>query len=350
MIFESMSKYDAEIAKCTEYYAKQCGAMEACRGQIAASNCIAANSRTLILDSQSRINRCQVDIPTRSLELKQHNEKCAAELKEMKERLAAIEGDIAIMTTILKMTDCDAKKFVQMRKVALLRCLNPCTKKSFITFQHKGLQQKIRQLRPVNSNKLVQETFADLFEGVESMGTAMSATQIDANVESVINKTSTSAENCSANEFLHRSRCRWSKNSGWGRLSYELQERFLLIQAGIKDNRDALMEDIADMEHNCEEVKATLEKRIKDDEDIVAPLEVPKWGVVLQFAEKSTKVETGDWVSNIVHILVGWQSLTFSERFAGRQPHPDGGAKCLPWAAERRCNMHPCPVDGSLSS
>ena len=216
MIFESMSKYDAEIAKCTEHYAKQCGAMEACRGQIAASNCIAANSRTLILDSQSRINRCQVDIPTRSLELKQHNEECAAELKEMKERLAAIEGDIAIMTTILKMTDCDAKKFVQMRKVALLRCLNPCTKKSFITFQHKGLQQKIRQLRPVNSNKLVQETFADLFEGVESMGTAMSATQIDANVEPVINKTSTSAENCSANEFLHRSRCRWSKNSGWG--------------------------------------------------------------------------------------------------------------------------------------
>ncbi len=172
MIFESMSKYDVKIAKCTEYYAKQCGAMEACRGQIAASNCIAANSRTLILDSQSRINRCQVDIPTRSLELKQHNEKCAAELKEMKERLAAIEGDIAIMTTILRMTDCDAKKFVQMRKVALLRCLNPCTKKSFITFQHKGLQQKIRQLRLVNSNKLVQATFADLFDGAESMGTA----------------------------------------------------------------------------------------------------------------------------------------------------------------------------------
>ena len=34
MIYESMSKYDAEIAKCTEYYSKQCAAMEACRGQI----------------------------------------------------------------------------------------------------------------------------------------------------------------------------------------------------------------------------------------------------------------------------------------------------------------------------
>merc|ERR1719182_1120127 len=60
MIFESMSKYDAEIAKCTEYYATQCAAMEACRGQISAANYIAANSRSLILDAQSRINRCEV--------------------------------------------------------------------------------------------------------------------------------------------------------------------------------------------------------------------------------------------------------------------------------------------------
>jgi len=72
MIFESMTKYDQEIAKCTEYYSKQCAAMEACRGQIAASNYIAANSRMLILDSQAVINKCEVDIPARELELKQH--------------------------------------------------------------------------------------------------------------------------------------------------------------------------------------------------------------------------------------------------------------------------------------
>merc|ERR1719198_1635704 len=57
MIYESLSKYDAEIAKCTDYYATQCAGMEACRGQIAASNYVAANSRSLILDAQARINR-----------------------------------------------------------------------------------------------------------------------------------------------------------------------------------------------------------------------------------------------------------------------------------------------------
>jgi len=94
MIFESMSKYDAEIAECTEYYAQQCAGLEACRGQIAASNFIAASSRTLILDAQSRINRAEVDIPTRKLELDNHNEKCEDALHKMKARLQIIMGDI----------------------------------------------------------------------------------------------------------------------------------------------------------------------------------------------------------------------------------------------------------------
>merc|ERR1719456_1477553 len=154
MIYESMSKYDAEIAKCTEYYATQCAGMEACRGQIAASNFIAANSRSLILDAQARINRCEVDIPTRKLELKLHNEKCDHELSKMKDRLAIILGDIEVMTIILTMTDCDAKRFIQMRKTELLRCLDPCTKQSFITFKQDDLKRQIAQLQSSTSNKL----------------------------------------------------------------------------------------------------------------------------------------------------------------------------------------------------
>merc|ERR1719203_2759933 len=116
MIYESLSKYDNEIAKCTEYYSKQCAAMEVCRGQIAASNYIAANSRALILDSQGTINRCETDIPTRKLELKQHLLKCKHELFKLNARLKIVMGDIAVMTMILKMTDCE-KKLLQMEKL-----------------------------------------------------------------------------------------------------------------------------------------------------------------------------------------------------------------------------------------
>merc|ERR1719163_601312 len=94
MIFESMLKYDQEIAKCTEYYATQCAAMEACRGKISAANYIAANSRALILDAQATINRCEVDIPTGKYELKQHNMKCAHEIHKMNTRLKIVLGDI----------------------------------------------------------------------------------------------------------------------------------------------------------------------------------------------------------------------------------------------------------------
>merc|ERR1719482_1194401 len=51
---------------------------------------------------------------------------------------------------------------------------------------------------------------------------------------------------------------------------YKLQERFLLIQAGIMDDRDALLEDIASMEKHCEETKNTLEKQIADDQEMLS--------------------------------------------------------------------------------
>merc|ERR1719409_2217909 len=129
MIHESMTKYDAEIAKCTDYYAKQCALMEVARGAISASNSIAANSRTLILDAQNNINKCEKDIPETKLELKKHNGKCKSELAKMNARLRVLMDDIAVMTMILEMSDCDAKLLVQAEKLAMLKCKDQCTKK-----------------------------------------------------------------------------------------------------------------------------------------------------------------------------------------------------------------------------
>ena len=105
-----MSKYDAEISKCTDYYTRQCAAMKACRGQIAASNYVAANSRALIWDSQATINKCEVDIPIRKLQLSQHLLMCKHGLAKLNIRLKIVMGDIAVMTMILEMTDCDKNK------------------------------------------------------------------------------------------------------------------------------------------------------------------------------------------------------------------------------------------------
>jgi hypothetical protein len=60
MIYEVMVKYDAEITKCTSYYASQCALMEVARGQISAANFVAATARALIMDSQANINHCEI--------------------------------------------------------------------------------------------------------------------------------------------------------------------------------------------------------------------------------------------------------------------------------------------------
>merc|ERR1719456_768688 len=383
MIYEAMYDYDVEISKCTEFYAKQCGAMEACRGQIAASNYIAANSRSLILDAQSRINRCEVDIPTRKLELKLHNEKCEAELKKMNTRLKIILGDIEVMVTILEMTDCDAKKFVQMRELALLHCMNPCTKKSFITFNQEGLRKKIAQLQSTNANKLVQDTFSDLVDGVESLENAVEFVQLDAYVEPVINKTQFNNPPVPRTEVpmnpctdkyagapnpnkMAKAGCKLTPGA-----CYKLQERFLLIQAGIKDDRDALLEDIADMEKHCKDTRETLETQIENDQldselrKMMKTCNEHYLGFESQLcALKKIRGELmkmkGDGHSGFFQDcdVSKWDPEECTKecfqkgRSYGEQKltrtvlnHPNGGAKCLPLAAMKKCNMHPCPVD-----
>merc|ERR1719487_1153233 len=80
MIAESMEKYDVEIAKCTDYYSKQCGLLEGCRGEISAANYKAANSRQHILAAQTQVAISKVNLPRLTLELDQHKLKCKHEI------------------------------------------------------------------------------------------------------------------------------------------------------------------------------------------------------------------------------------------------------------------------------
>jgi len=423
MIEESMEKYDKEIATCTAYYSSQCAAMEGCRGQIAASNYIAANSRSLILDAQSTINRCEVDIPTRKLELLQHNAQCKVELKHMQDRLAIILADIAVMTTILEMTDCDAKKsLVEIKKLTLLRCEDPCAKgKSFVTFNHDGLKQQVAQLQSSSARDLMKDTFADMFEGVEGLE-SMEFVQIESEVAPVINKTQfnnppvprTKVPGNPCNDKNGGAPSAADKRAakctiGPSPQCYKLQERFLLIQSGIKDERDDLLEYIASVEKHCEETKVTLETQITNDEDMLSNAqtklgfatekEATAGETARQTAAENEQLEQGliktmktcsdnyinyetelcalkkirgelykikgnDYSGFFQDCEVGkWDPEECSKTChrkneqKGEQKlirnvlvHPNGGAKCLLLAAVRQCNLQPCPVDCKVST
>jgi len=189
----------------------------------------------------------------------------------------------------------------------------------------------------------------------------------------------------------------------------KLQERFLLIQAGIKDERDALLEDIASMEKHCKETKETIETQIKNDEDMLDDAQTKlgfateKEAVSAETARQTAaehdqldqdlkkQMKTcnqnylnyeselcalkkirgelmkmkGDGHSGFFQDceVSKWNPEECSKKClekgqpAGEQrlvrdvlTHPNGGAKCLPLEAITKCNLQPCPVDCKVAA
>lgn len=283
MIYESLSKYDAEIAKCTDFYSKQCALMEVCRGQISAANYVAANSRALILDAQANINKCEEDIPKTKLQLKQHNLKCANELSKLNRRLKIVMGDISVMTMILQMTDCETS-FLHMKKLAMLKCKNQCTNKTMVIFNHKGLHEQLKKLKSKQSQDLLKEAFADMFNGADKMDD-VTFVQVEGSefIDPIVNKTEFNNppvpftkvpgnpcndpnQGAPSPDDKRAAKCTIKKSPQ----CYKLQSRFLSIQGGIQDERDQLMDDISSLENFCEETAKTLETTIANDQAMLS--------------------------------------------------------------------------------
>jgi len=413
MIYESMSKYDSEIARCTDYYSAQCSAMEAARGDISASNYLAANSRSLILDAQSEINKCEVDIPNKKLQLKNHNLKCKHELARLRERVKIVEGDIAVLTTILKMTDCK-KKFVQTEKLTLLQCQDPCTQNKFVTFNEKNLQEQVSQLQSSVSHGLVQDSFKDLFQGIEALqevdflqlkqdyNTSAAPTPTKFN-NPPVPRTKIPRNPCTdrkggAPSARHKraAKCTITQSPQ----CYKLQERFLLIQSGIQDDRDSLLQDIANMENHEKEIRQTIESEILQDQAVLSQSqtklsfatekEANAGETARQTAKQNEQLNadlvstmktcSGNYIKHETELCAlkkirgelykmsgkeaffvdcqveAWDPEECSKKCGGGEQklsrgvmtHPNGGAKCLPLNALKKCETQPCPVNCKL--
>jgi hypothetical protein len=411
MIYESMEKYDKEIAKCTDYYAKQCALMEVARGQISASNFIAATARALILDAQYNINKCQVSIPETKQELKDHNSVCSTQLKALNKQLKIVMGDIAIMTMILKTSDCDAK-LMQTQKLQLLRCEDQCTGKKYVSFAHSELQSQVSQL---HAQDQLSASFADLFDDDDSesllqqpsemMGPSNDTSKTKFN-NPPVPKTKVPSNPCTdpnkgapSAEDKRAAKCTLKKSPQ----CYKLQQRFLVIQAEIADTRDELMDQIASKEEECAELKKSLETSIENDKQLLSDSQTK----LAQATEKEASAgETGRQVAkenegyngdlvkqmkicstNYINFetelcalrkirgdlfkkmkpghpgffqdceLSKWTPEECTKKCElGSQKltrsvlqHPNGGCKCLPLAAKKYCNYQPCPVDCKLA-
>lgn len=414
MIYESMSKYDLEITKCTAYYAEQCAAMQACRGQISSSNYMAAKSRLKIVHAQSTLNQMQGDIAVKKQELKNHKAKCDEERKNLHKHLQIVQGDITVLTEILKMTDC--KTFVQT-ELALLHCEDPCSKKHFITFNHDGLKQKVSKLQSSLSKGLMQDTFKDLYETREP-GRFANLLETDARQMPFVNKTDfnnppvprTSVPRNPCTDPNAGAPSDEQQNKGKGKCSLsnstncpKLRERFLLLQAGIQDEQENLVEEIKGTQESCDAVAATLDTEIQNDVDRgkeaetdladAMTMEATSGEAARQTARKNDgldldlkkqmKICSNNYINfeseicalkkirgELYKKLKGghpaffqdckvsdWNKEECNKKCGGGEEkltrnvlnQPNKGAKCLPLTALKKCHLEPCPVDCKLA-
>merc|ERR1719261_158569 len=288
MIFEAFQKYDSEILRCVDFYSAQCAALYECRGIIQESNYIAANARSFVLDSQGKINWCQVEIPTKEWDLKQHNKQCKKELEKMHARLSIVQGDIEVMTTILNMVKCEESSsgsssggtFVQKMDYGVMKCEDRCTKKSFIVFNDKVLQDKVNKLKSTFGKNLMQDTFNSLFDGIKDLQAVeasflQTGKQPGGPVINVTNFTEPPEQRvevpgnpCDGAPYPSVSKeqhgCKLPPKD-----CDKLTERFLLIQSGMQDERDDLLASIEELTEYCETVRKTLNTEIDDAKEML---------------------------------------------------------------------------------
>jgi len=421
MIYTSMSKYDDEIADCSHTYAELCAAMQEARGQISGSNYEAAESRAKILQAQSTISQMETDIPAKKQELVKHNRNCRDEKTNSEARLDILQGDIKVLSEILKMTEC--KSFMQMDKLSLRHCQDPCTKKSFISFEDEELQKEVSNLQSSLSHGLMQDTFKDLFEGMASLN-SIALLETSAQQTPLVNKTKFNKEPhpktivpnnpctdpnagrpAAKDKLSGRSKCSISNSP----VCPKIQERFLGIQSGIKDEETILKTEIQALEVSCKEVEDTMDAQISADTKMEKEAEKDLAdgeknearaeqvardtnGLHKELDDK-LKARMPTCSKNYINFeselcalkrirgelykkLKGGYTAFFQDCVVskwnpaeckknekvvscggGEQKLsrnvltlPDKGAKCLPLSAEKKCNMDPCGVDCKLDS
>jgi len=184
-----------------------------------------------------------------------------------------------------------------------------------------------------------------------------------------------------------------------------LQERFTLIQSGLKDEQDNMKDQIVLLEKSCEETEVTLSRNVAKAEQTLkqyqtklaegtsceneaaevgrlSNIEFEEMSKELQKMKETCSTNYQNFETETCGLKKVRSELYIKMKGLGKKPffsdckvsdwipgecskecgggvqkmertidtQPDGGAKCLPLTQLRRCNEHPCPVDCKVST
>jgi hypothetical protein len=417
MIYQSLKKYDLEQAKCSNYYAKQCAEMESTRDEISQAAGQGAACKGKTLSAQGGVAEANKQLPKLQLHLAQQETNCEKEVNATKKHLSRIMGDITVMTSILKMTDCK-KGLVQTKKLGLLHCKTECAAKPFVSFEDHALREKVNELKSSLAHQALQDVFSD-FSTTSAAGPILELAQ-DGTLQEPKKKKVEKAklprkpvprmekpvDPCEdpikaampGGGGKRAGKCTMSDNPNCAKT----QSRFLLIQAGMMDERDNLKEQLSDLDQRCELAHKTKssqveqeEAKLKDEQTKLAEATscesaASEKGRMVAEAYKEQQSDMakmqGTCQTNFQSLLTeqcglkkvrgevlklsgvsdvlqdcslgNWEPGQCSKKCGGgsliltrsvMMPE-NGGVKCLPLQQNRSCNDGPCPVNCKVAS
>jgi len=364
MIQETMEKLDLERQSCVTFIMSQKHQIWVTIQDIRMYDARAAAAREAVLAAQAEIERLTELLPQLTSSLEAHNRKCAEDISSLEDQLKIILGDIEVMVSILKLTECD-------------------TDTSFV--QHdKALGSVVTKVNSAEARQLLQEGVDEACDEGIPMETPVSFVQISANPTAV-------------EAPKQRAKCTLSKKS-----CKRLRDKFLQIQSGIEAKRDELMAELASIQRHCRDERSNLESQIGDAEtDLKNQQTALAKGTKQQNdAERNSKLkneerdalnaelvrmtklctvninnliseecalgkirgelekmkghtnpafiqdcEVTDWQAGECSVTCGGGTQTLKRAVS---VHPSGGAHCPPLEMTRKCSEEQCPINCEL--
>lgn len=254
MLLEVQTKYDIELQKCCSYDEEQSVLIEESRQDISMFNAEAAEARKECLEADSIMQMCDIKLPELTDALQTHNRECQEEISALRAQLKIVMGDVAVMDTILGMTDCAKSLF-------LLRCEDSCTGQAFVTFSHDGLHNAVTSLRSSSVKQLLNDGLMEAYGQTNlTLGANVTTWAPASTVPMTVPRSRPCKQPVPADK--RTGKCSMNSNPNCAKM----QERFKYIQAGIEDKRDELQAQVAKLVVDCKHTKANLEAQISDFE------------------------------------------------------------------------------------
>lgn len=264
MIHETGTNLEVETKRCEDDDEEQKGTMTTLRQQVATFNSAAAGARGRVVSAQGEIATLETNIDRDQTTLEELLANCHRDVSQLKYELKIILGDIGVMNTVLDIIgECPDSE-------NLLQC-EGCD----VMIQHKSIQNMLGGLKSSSAREAVKNTMKEAFDEPGEGEEPVALTQVEAEhmlsnlrsdppeiLEPVHLNISEVPESPEPVGCVKTDQCKVGPKN-----CPKLKDRFMLVQSGIVDQKNAMEEQLRLLENHCDAQSKSLTELIEGMEE-----------------------------------------------------------------------------------